>query len=62
MYFQYTLAQIQVSPSTLMTAGIKSASEMFQQNNSETFGNITSIHIIADDMIIAIQVEYDQRY
>ena len=33
--------------------GIKSASEVFQQKNCETFGNIEGVHIIADDMIIA---------
>ena len=33
--------------------GVKSASEVFQQKNCETFGNIDGVHIIADDMIIA---------
>lgn len=33
--------------------GIKSASEVFQQKNCETFGDIQGVHIIADDMIIA---------
>lgn len=37
--------------------GIKSASEVFQQRNCETFGDITDIHIIADDMIIAASTE-----
>ncbi|KAJ8349864.1 hypothetical protein SKAU_G00249940 [Synaphobranchus kaupii] len=33
--------------------GIKSASEVFQQKNCETFGHIPGVHIIAEDMIIA---------
>ncbi|XP_063046009.1 uncharacterized protein K02A2.6-like [Engraulis encrasicolus] len=37
--------------------GIKSASEVFQQKNCETFGNIEGVHIIADDMIIAAASE-----
>ena len=37
--------------------GIKSASEVFQQRNCETFGDIQGIHIIADDMIIAASSE-----
>ncbi|XP_057679220.1 uncharacterized protein K02A2.6 isoform X2 [Corythoichthys intestinalis] len=37
--------------------GIKSASEVFQQRNSETFGDIEGVHIIADDMIIAAASE-----
>lgn len=37
--------------------GIKSASEVFQQRNCETFGDIAGVHIIADDMIIAAATE-----
>lgn len=39
--------------------GIKSASEVFQQNNCETFGDIPGVHIIADDMIIAAASEHE---
>lgn len=39
--------------------GIKSASEVFQQKNSETFGDIPGVHIIADDMIIAAASEHE---
>lgn len=37
--------------------GINSASEVFQQKNSETFGGIQGVHNIADDMIIAASSE-----
>ena len=37
--------------------GVKSASEVFQQRNCETFGDIAGVHIIADDMIIAATTE-----
>ncbi|KAI4903272.1 hypothetical protein NFI96_026804, partial [Prochilodus magdalenae] len=37
--------------------GIKSASEVFQQHNCETFGDIEGVHIVADDMIIAATSE-----
>uniref|UniRef100_A0A8C7ZN50 Gypsy retrotransposon integrase-like protein 1 n=1 Tax=Oryzias sinensis TaxID=183150 RepID=A0A8C7ZN50_9TELE len=37
--------------------GIKSASEVFQQKNCETFGDIPGVFIIADDMIIAATSE-----
>ena len=33
--------------------GIKSASEVFQQKNCETFGDIPGVYVIADNMIIA---------
>ena len=33
--------------------GIKSASEVFQQKNCETFSDIPGVYVIADDMIIA---------
>lgn len=36
--------------------GIKSASEVFQQKNGETFGDIPGVHVIADDMIIAVSL------
>lgn len=39
--------------------GIKSASEVFQQKNHETFGDIQGVHIIADDMIIAASSEQE---
>ncbi|KAL7850142.1 hypothetical protein SRHO_G00194910 [Serrasalmus rhombeus] len=37
--------------------GIKSASEVFQQHNCETFIDILGVHIAADDMIIAATSE-----
>ncbi|RXN06058.1 Transposon Ty3-I Gag-Pol [Labeo rohita] len=39
--------------------GIRSASEVFQQKNCETFGDIQGVHIIADDMIIAASSEQE---
>lgn len=39
--------------------GIKSASEVFQQKNCETFGDIPGVYIIADDMIIAASSEQE---
>lgn len=42
---------------TRLPFGIKSASEVFQQINSESFGDITGVHIIADDMIIAAETK-----
>ena len=36
-----------------MPFGISSASEVMQKRNEETFGNISGVHIIADDLIIA---------
>ena len=36
-----------------MPFGIKSASEVFQKRNEETFAGISGIHIVADDIIIA---------
>ena len=38
---------------TRLPFGIKSASEVFQQTNTESFGDIAGVHIIVDDMIIA---------
>ena len=38
---------------TRMPFGIKSASEVFQKRNEETFAGISGIHIVADDIIIA---------
>lgn len=38
---------------------IKSASEVFQQKNCETFGDIQGVHIIANDMIIAASTEQE---
>ena len=38
---------------TRMPFGIKSASEVFQKRNEETFVGISGIHIVADDIIIA---------
>ncbi len=40
-----------------MPFGIKSASEVLQQHNCETFRDIQGNHIIADDMIIAASSE-----
>nr|XP_049581870.1 uncharacterized protein K02A2.6-like [Syngnathus scovelli]XP_049581871.1 uncharacterized protein K02A2.6-like [Syngnathus scovelli] len=37
--------------------GIKSASEVFQQKNCETFSDIPGVYVIADDMIIAASSE-----
>ncbi|KAL7876961.1 hypothetical protein SRHO_G00036040 [Serrasalmus rhombeus] len=39
--------------------GIKSSSEVFQQKNCETFGDIPGVHVIADDMIIAASSEQE---
>ena len=36
-----------------MPFGISSASEILQQRNDETFGNIPNVYVIADDLIIA---------
>ena len=36
-----------------MPFGISSASEVMQKRNKETLGNISGVHIIADDLIIA---------
>ena len=36
-----------------MPFGISSASEVLQQRNDETFGDIADVHVIADDLIIA---------
>ncbi|KAL7868423.1 hypothetical protein SRHO_G00098070 [Serrasalmus rhombeus] len=38
---------------------IKSSSEVFQQKNCETFGDIPGVHVIADDMIIAASSEQE---
>ena len=35
-----------------MPFGISLASEVMQKRNEETFGNISGIHIIADDLIL----------
>ena len=45
-----------------MPFGIKSASEVFQKRNEETFSGIPGIHIVADDIIIAASsiAEHDQ--
>lgn len=47
---------------TRLPFGIKSASEVFQRINTESFGDIAGVHIIADDMIIAAATkeEHDQ--
>ncbi|XP_061128337.1 uncharacterized protein K02A2.6-like [Syngnathus typhle] len=39
--------------------GIKSASEVFQQKNCETFGDIPGVYVIADDMIKAASSEQE---
>ncbi len=39
--------------------GIKPASEVFQQKNCETFGDISGVHVIVDDMIIAASSEHE---
>lgn len=44
-----------------MPFGIKSASEVFQQRNCETFGDIEGVHVIADDMIIAAATEKEHN-
>ncbi|KAL0175064.1 hypothetical protein M9458_031032, partial [Cirrhinus mrigala] len=33
--------------------GLKSSSEVFEQKNSEAFGGISGVHVIAGDMVIA---------
>ena len=39
--------------------GIRSASEVFQQKNCKTFGDIPGVYLIADDMIIAASSEQE---
>ncbi|GAA6081771.1 uncharacterized protein K02A2.6-like [Tachysurus ichikawai] len=39
--------------------GIKSASEVFQQKNCKTFGDIQGVHIVADNMNIAASTEQE---
>ncbi|KAL0151515.1 hypothetical protein M9458_053167, partial [Cirrhinus mrigala] len=39
--------------------GVKSAGEVFQQYNNEVFGDIDSVHIVADDMIVAAATEQE---
>ncbi|KAF7664615.1 hypothetical protein LDENG_00171990 [Lucifuga dentata] len=46
---------------TQLPFGIKSASEVFQQLNSESFGDISGVHIIADDMIIAAETKEEHN-
>jgi len=47
---------------TRMPFGIKSDSEVFQKRNEETFSGIPGIHIVADDIIIAVSsiAKHDQ--
>ena len=40
-----------------MPFGITSASEVLQKWTHETFGDIPNVHIVADDMLIAVQTE-----
>lgn len=40
-----------------LPVGIKSVSEVFQQRNCETFGDISGVHVKADGMIIAASTE-----
>ena len=42
-----------------MPFGLSSASEMLQQRNDETFGDIDNVHIIADNLIIARKDEQE---
>jgi hypothetical protein len=42
---------------TRLPFGLRSSSEIFQQKNAETFGDIDGVYMIADDMIIAAKDE-----
>ena len=42
-----------------MPFGISSASEVMQKRNEETFGDISGVHVIADDLIIAAATEQE---
>ena len=37
-----------------MSFGLNSASEVFQKKNEEAFSGINGVHIMADDIIIAV--------
>jgi len=37
-----------------MPSGLKSASEVFQKENESVFEGISAIHIVADDIIVAV--------
>lgn len=40
--------------------GLKSSSEVFQQKNSEAFGDISGVNVIADDLIL--EVDYEKEH
>ena len=42
-----------------MHFGISSASEVMQKRNRETFGDISGVHVIADDLIVAADTEQE---
>ena len=42
-----------------MPFSISSASEGMQKRNEETFGDISEVHVIADDLIIAAATEQE---
>ena len=42
-----------------MPFGISSASKVMQKGNEETFGDISGVHVIADDLIIAAATEQE---
>ena len=42
-----------------MPFGISSVSEIMQKQNEETFGDISGVHVIADDLIIAAATEQE---
>ena len=44
-----------------MPFGLSSASEVLQQRNDKTFGDIPNVHVVADDLIIAGKVETEQN-
>ena len=42
-----------------MPFSISSASEVMQKHNEETFGDISGVHVIADDLIIAVATKQE---
>ena len=49
-------------PFSTYAISILSASEVMQKRNNEAFGDITGVHIIADDMTVAVDTveEHDK--
>ena len=42
-----------------MPFGISSASEVMQKSNKETFSDLSGVHVIADDLTIAMATEQE---